>query len=340
MLRTDSSNFNRLLTSLGLLLLGASLVVPYLFFRSTDVLQIPESQLNQLSPTAEEALRGRQEGISNLEPVVLGLAIVFAAVGFALLLWGGIRLREAQRHEDEQRQIRTAQMRRHLNPDEIETKRENEAVESLSLTARAADQFRRGMELGLSHTGDVKGESAQEREWDAHQAAQRSVDAAVSRQLAIITRIEERIAHEFSARDPMGGVRFTRNLAISGDEDTVHLDGLFESDWTVTPAVILELKVATGPAIVSRIPRNYANQVIAQMTRYERITGEQATPWLVVVIPAEVADRFDATGTNESQAQLAHAMGGTGAVNLVREDDLEQLPHIFDSRFRDRKREN
>ena len=55
MFRTDTGNFNRFLTSLGLLMILGALLIPYFFFHDTDTLRIPVKELRELTPVAQDA---------------------------------------------------------------------------------------------------------------------------------------------------------------------------------------------------------------------------------------------------------------------------------------------
>ncbi|HSS33375.1 MAG TPA: hypothetical protein VLL27_08870 [Solirubrobacterales bacterium] len=96
MLRTDTGNFNRFLTSLGLLLLLAAVLVPYFYFHDTDTLRIPVKELNGLTDVGREALETRQRREADLEVWVLGFAAVLTISGITALWLGGRRLRVAQ----------------------------------------------------------------------------------------------------------------------------------------------------------------------------------------------------------------------------------------------------
>ena len=58
MLRAETGSFNRLLTSLGLVLMGVALILPYFYFRSNDTLLIDEAELERLTPVARDAIEG------------------------------------------------------------------------------------------------------------------------------------------------------------------------------------------------------------------------------------------------------------------------------------------
>ena len=105
MLRAVTGSFNRLLTSLGLVLMGVALILPYFYFRGNDTLLIDEAELERLTPVARDAIGGAN-AIAALEPYVLGLAVVLFLLGVALLIWGALRLHGVQAWEDREAEAR------------------------------------------------------------------------------------------------------------------------------------------------------------------------------------------------------------------------------------------
>src|SRR3954447_16067246 len=134
MFRTDTGNFNRFLTSLGLLMLLGALLVPYFYFGDTDTLQIPARELKRLTPVAKEALEARQHRNHDLENWILGLAAALALSGVATLWFGGKRLRGAQKKEDaaiDRKAKRDDVEIQQMSQSEVDEKREEEARESV-----------------------------------------------------------------------------------------------------------------------------------------------------------------------------------------------------------------
>jgi hypothetical protein len=63
---------------------AAAFVVPYFFYRSTDVLEIPRSELNDLTSTARDAIEAGQRHVSDVQPYILPLSgvLIFGGAGF------------------------------------------------------------------------------------------------------------------------------------------------------------------------------------------------------------------------------------------------------------------
>jgi hypothetical protein len=302
MLRADTGNYNRFLTSLGLALLAAALVIPYFFFHSIDVLQIPRQTLMTLTPTAKDALEGRQHAIVILEPLVVGGSILLALSGIVLLLCGGRRLRNAQDSEEEESELRKTRTRaeiRQLSPERLADKQDQEAREAAAGTPKPTEKE------SPRNLGDVR---------------YRELRAAIG-------RIEERIAAELGRQD-FGTHEFLPNVRITSSQfsGALELDGLFEAiDQSTRKDVVLGVKVA--PRSYSRpLAQQTANALLAEVAKYEAIIERPATGWLVVVIPETEEPIEDLA---QMRSRFTEAVSPAAAITVVREKDLSTLPAEF-----------
>jgi hypothetical protein len=305
-LRTDTGNFNRFLTSLGLLLLAAALVIPYFYFRNTEILTIPESDLRSMTPTARSALGGRQDAIATLEPWVVGGAIALALGGAVLVVAGGLRLRAAQESEDEETELRKDRARLELDEMSPAEKAEQVAEKAKEETARE------------------EGDAVAPREAVA-------ATAPWSRRAAI-TRISDRVRAAFGDGDlPTHQLKW--QVRIGTATDAVRMDGVFESSREGRPDVLLETRLASDPSFLPKIGRNAANELIAKTARYRAITRRSAKGWLVFVIPRESGVELSPDELDRHRRDLRNAIGEFGAIALLPEEEIDSLPTAFTSEF-------
>jgi hypothetical protein len=329
--RTDTGNFNRFLTSIGLLLLAAALLVPYFYFRDTDVLRISESQLQRLTPTARAALVRRQRRSADLEEPVLILSAFLASGGIVALIFGGKRLRLAQRKEDE--------------AIDRKARREDYEIEKLSaeeVQQRRDEQAREEVEEAQEGPVDPKrqGPAPQPLPAEERPPASRPRVAPAGLQYqqrrAEIERVEEktRLALEGSEFDSFEYLSEVRILKDVAGRQSISLDGLFESAKPNQPDVVMELKVVRTEikTLMSRV-RIFSDELLALVTRYKAFTGEDALGWLVLVVTDSVEP--DPASEVQIRERFDGMMAGFGRCTLIREHQLDALPVRFKEIFGD-----
>lgn len=316
MLRTDTANFNRFLTSVGMLLLAAALVVPYFYFRSTDTLETPASRLDGMTPTGRDALLDRQHAIVSLEVWVVAAAIALALVGAVLVVWGGFRLRAAQESDDEEAALRKKRAElevEEMTPDEkAEQASEKARTEVAQEVTAGGSAPRETEEAGGSEAGPV----------------QRAALDSWQNRIREINRISTRIEEIFSKTDILGH-DLKWQVRIGSASDSVRLDGVFESTGGQVRDVVLETRVSVEPRSLRKNARNIANDLIGKLARYQAITGRPCEGWLVVVVPDESESALMPDGHGRAMDSLRSAMGSFGDVSLTYERDLESLPGRF-----------
>jgi hypothetical protein len=136
--RLDFGDFYKFLCSLGLLLLGAAAVLPWLFLREHSTTLVHETELEKLTPTAKALVVSQQETLSTIVDAVPLLSIVVAICGVASLLVGGVMWARRQRVVDEQQRLAVEKTKaeiRQLPFDERVARAEKEAKEE----ARASE---------------------------------------------------------------------------------------------------------------------------------------------------------------------------------------------------------
>lgn len=306
MLRTDTGNFNRFLTSLGLLLLAGALVIPYFYFRNTDVLEIPDSDLQRMTNTGRSALTGRQDAIAALEPWVVGGGILLAIGGALLVIAGGLRLKAAQKSEDEETELRKNRAR-------LELAEMSPAERAEQVTEKAREEVAQEERSAGTPGDDQSGWTL----WTRQQA---------------ITRVSGRVKEAFEPQRLLTH-RPKWQVRIEAGTEAIRLDGVFESADEAHPDILLETRITLDPAVMGKLARNVANDLIAMLSRYQAATKRPAQAWLVFVIPEESEVSFAAEVLDRARASLQSAVGQFGEATVISEGEVGSLPQLFEQKF-------
>lgn len=313
MLRTDTGNFNRFLTSLGLLFLAAALLIPYFFFRNTDILTIPGSDLQLMTAQGRAAVLERQDAISDLEPWVLGGAIFLGVIGATLLVAGGLRLKAAQESEDEETELRKRRARlemQSLSPEERAQKTAEKAREEDQHPPRPSTP-----EAGVSSS-----------------AARSERRTFIDDRKKIVERVEQRIEKVFSD-SPISSHQLDFQVKASSERDALRLDGVFRAVDEGQPDVILKTRVAFSPKYLKHTARQVADDLIAQSSRYQAMTRRPTDGWLITILPEDADEELPNDAVDALSEQIEDALGTFGEATLIRESDVTRLPEIFVARF-------
>ncbi len=295
--RADTANFNRFLTSLGVLLVAVSLLAPYFYFHNTELLRIPRKELASLSAKDRRAIQGRKSAMIKLEGPVIGLAAALFVGGLTCLVAGGWRLWKLQGKED-------AAIDRQAQLDNFRIKNQTEAEKQERLEEQALEM--------------VEGPNGADR-----------LDLQESRRA--VGRTEARLDESF-AQETLGSFHFLSDVTVLGEqpEDRLAIDGLFSALSVGLADVVLEQKlVVSDPA-----PRlaHYTNSILALLARYRYLTGRNAVGWLVLVVAKE-ADALSTEARENLQAQFDRELGGLGRATVLGEDELAVAPVHFRALF-------
>jgi hypothetical protein len=332
MVRPDTGSFNRLLTSLGLVCLAAALVVPYFYFRGTEVLRTTSREFSDLTPTARDALVGRQSGIAALETWVLVLAVVLAILGVVLVVAGAFRLKKAQDSEDEEAELRKARARaeiRGLTPEEEERKATAEAEHESEEEGGDDNGELPGTSGSLLEPSPVVSSDAKEPELPIEASPQQRAEpprVIVTRQ--VILRVEKRVNEVFQDAE-LGKFEFKPNLGIRSEVGRIEIDGLFMTPDSKQADVVLELKVLRSGRAVIRNARNRAEQALATAARFNSIAVDHAAIWLVMVVAAEAREEVVESDLLKAEELSGQFMLDRGTSTVIREEDLDLLPAHF-----------
>jgi len=349
--RADTGNFNRFLTSIGLLLLAAALLIPYFYFRDSDTLRIPNAELRELTPTAQQALERRQHRSADLEIPVLVLSVLLAGGGIAALFFGGKRLRIAQGKEDEaiERQARREDYEmQQLSADEVEMKRDEQAREAVreSTAEEAAPEEKEEAEpAGKAEESAGKEKEDEEPairhvgqpslEGQRQLSRQQSGNVRYAQTRAEIARIEEKTKLVLERLELNRFAYFSELQIVSaGGRRQISIDGLFEARTPNQPDIAMELKVVTAPTRTLRgRARIYTDHLLALLSRYRGVTGREALGWLLIVLPEGAEDEDEPVNHLELEETYENFLIGLGKCSVVREQDLDELPSRFTEIF-------
>lgn len=325
MLRPDTGNYNRFLTSLGLLLLAAALIVPYFYFQSTDTLRIPAKELNALTETSKDTLEGRQDAIAAMELFVVGFSAALAACGVFLLVFGGRRLRSAQVSEEEEDELRKSRARaeiRQLSPRRLEEKRDEQAKEAVAGSA-PPDSAKDGAVAGQRADAGAQGQPSIQPD-----AQPREREERYRRRREAIVRIEERIA-EVLADETLPHHKFFSNVRVTSTKSSqrIELDGLFEAvDEKTHRDVIVEVRLWQDNAMPAP-PRRFGEQLLGTVARYQAVLERPAVGWLLIVVPRE--EQPTKISPEQVQRRLGDWFGPAAVATVIEEEGLAGLPMRF-----------
>jgi hypothetical protein len=333
MLRPDTGNFNRFLTSVGLALMAASLIIPYFYFRDTGTLQIPRTELRALTITARDAIENRQHRVAQFETPILIFAGLLLVGGGAAVCMGGRRLLIAQRKDDDavdlDRQVRREEYEvRHQSPEEIASSRDRQAKEAVVEESLAEDSAVQGP---LRADGP---EASEEDDLEERVDGERH-HGTLAQTRAEIARVEE------TTQEVLRGAEFKRFRFLSevriftdasGGQD-VTLDGLFEAKVPNQFDIALDLRAVN--VSVGFLPARFeafSDQMLAQVARYKQVTGKEALGWLLIVL-SRAAEPPSPPARRAVQREFNMRLGGLGRCTVLSETELNDLPNRFNQLF-------
>ncbi len=277
-----------------------------------------------MSSRGREAVLGRQNAIADLEPWVVGGAVLLAIGGFVLLVAGGVRLKAAQESEDEETELRKDRARLEMN--------------SLSPEERAekvVEKAREGQQVEPKGQASTPERATRPRDVDRNTGigARRSpAGEDLRRRREAVERIENAIDEAFRT-STVPTHRLKLQVKISSTADAIQLDGVFEARDEGQPDVILKTRVVFDPAFIPKSARMAADELIARSSRYQAMTRRTADGWLVTVVPAESEADLKPATLDNAMKSLNAALGTLGKASVVREAELDDLPLLFASHF-------
>lgn len=295
--RADIANFNRFLTSLGMLLIAVALICPYFYFHNNDPLLVSTKELRGLTISERETIVGRQHTIAWLEAPILGASLALLIGGGICLVVGGRRLHATQLKEDK------AMDRQALREEAaIEDQTEDEREDRLNMQAREAAKS---------------------------QDASKHVDFQQSRR--VVDRAEERLDESLQGED-FGPYEFLADVKIVGGrpEHQIAIDGLFSANLQGIPDVLLQRRpVLYNP---ERRTTRYGDTMLALLARYRQLTGKEVVGWLVIILSHQ-AKSLSPIAREGLRAEFDRALAGLGHATVLDEDQLNAAPARFRELF-------
>jgi LPXTG cell wall anchor motif len=323
--RPDTGNFNRFLTSMGLLLLLAALLLPYFFFRDTGTLRITSQELDRLTPVAKQALESRQRRSHDLEVPVLVFAGALVIGGAWILLLGGRRLRVAQGKEDEEidRKAKKENFEiRQMSQKDVAEKREEQAREIADEDEGGGLAAESKKERAPVEAPPVPRTSSATQVQRLSLAQSRTAIARIEAELRASLEKEELAEHDFLYEVEM--VRPGRHL---------QLDGLFRAVPPNGTDVVLETKVSRQARFLGGAQgRQFADATLSLVARYQAISEKEATGWLLIVVPEEVED-LNLEDRRRVEDRLNSRLAGLAKATIIAEREIDSLPERFDALF-------
>ena len=314
-LKADTGGFNRLLASVGLILIAMALVVPWAFLRDTTALEIKQSDLAAYTPRAASVLRQRQHRIAQFQTATPWLSGVLIVGGVTLLIIGAKGMKELQPWETREIKARAQQAEANIEPQTPDDRSVRTSIEALDRVGELLTPAIEEEVLGESTSTAVEPSGAND---DAEVVAQRRVVRSVVAEAIDLEReVYERLGRiQFVGYDFRAQVR-----VVAPAERPLLLDGLLRATREDRPDVILELKYMGRP-LSAGMSRAYMDRALATAARYEQVANRKAVPWLLIVLGPEVPrDHVYAAALQWVNDELA----GRGFFTVVPRETLDRL---------------
>lgn len=271
LIRPDSQNFTRFLASLGLFLCAVAILAPALVLRETDVLRIPASEIDGLTPGAQDEILRRQRLSADIGTAIPYVGIVIFVFGLGLVLYAAPRLR---RQEEAQERRSTAELEKLLS----EMKPQDEQDRRTRAEADVRTEF-----------------VAAQRPAPSTESRERARPSRAEEQLRLDLRewtrrarqVEEKVLEQISSVTPPT-YEMRQSVKIVGPRPLL-LDGILVSKLDQFPDIVVEVKLVRGDS-VRRNLRNRTDEALATLARYRSRSKRQAVMWLVMVLDGGDAD--------------------------------------------------
>lgn len=264
----EYGNFNRLLVSLGLLLVAGAGAGPYFLLKETGVLTISEEELSKLTPIARQTILDRQHLLHDLPGFWL-IPATIALVGLSLVGVGSWRLLRKQGMEDEREGLETQRLRTLVLQEQ--TKDELVALSIDDAEEMLAEEGLAGVDETNEPTNNGEGQPI-ERD-DPERLAER------------IRSTEEAVLDRFEAQCA-GGVEMVRHVKIRGLSNHV-VDALLRSSEHSTDALV-QIKLLTS-VNTARIGESI-RQMMELIVRYRKEYADRQVAGIVVLVLEGEAD--------------------------------------------------
>ena len=126
--RVDFGHYYKFLVSLGLILVGAAFVVPWLLLRESDTLVISRQRLAELTASAQGTIENKQRTLALFEGLAFVLPVLLVE-GVFLIILGLRQWRERQKVLDQTEDAHLESEIRQLTPTELDDKLDRDTEE-------------------------------------------------------------------------------------------------------------------------------------------------------------------------------------------------------------------
>jgi hypothetical protein len=139
----DYSDLYKFLVSAGIVLIGLSVLLPWIYLRESFDLIIEKNKLLLLTEQAQTIIKNRQNLVSHFYFLIPKISLVLAGLGIISLLYGIIKWFFKQKDLDKRDMFTTLKLEKEvklMDSGEIKQKNENEFIESKLIEADAPKQ--------------------------------------------------------------------------------------------------------------------------------------------------------------------------------------------------------
>ncbi|OHD11666.1 MAG: hypothetical protein A2086_16010 [Spirochaetes bacterium GWD1_27_9] len=114
--KPDFSDIYKFIVSLGIILIGSAIIVPWLILDNNSIFTIKISDLNDLTPTAKNIILKKQKIFDFILTIIPYLSLIIFAIGSFLLTIGLIKWNKRQKISDKIQDLEAKLKERDLNP--------------------------------------------------------------------------------------------------------------------------------------------------------------------------------------------------------------------------------
>ena len=294
--RPEVNSFTRFVISLGVLLCFASVVVPALVLRETDVLRIPRAELARLTPLARQELERRQRVSRDLGEAAPYVACAALLLGLGLVAVGLPRMHEKERAEDERSSAELDKLRSEIlpqTPEERQRGLEQDAADELLVREPPASRSPSPV-APRSDVGDGRHEYLRQA---------RAIEARV------LDQIESSATPAYVMKP---------KVKVGEGMSSLLLDGLLLSRDGRQPDVLVTIRYVTHS--LQKNMRNRLHEAVAQVAIYRERVNRNAIGWLILVLD-DATSEADGHFARVVAAELLHDV----TVSTVHEREIGSL---------------
>lgn len=299
--KLDYSHFGKFLASLGILLFGIAIVLPWLFLQTSFNTLISASEIASLTPTAQQLIKNQQDTalwiLQNIY-IISGASVV---LGLVLLCWGLYKWIRYQVPLDvltqESEQLKNEALRRQFEPSsQTEVLAEKRQEASLDLGEE------RATEAGPDRTEDVVVELP-------------AIENVANEYL----RVEVAVLNRLSSCLP------SKKVLTRYKVDRTSYDAIIRSDASKEPDVIIEIKaLRSARHDTVRIREAMYNLEVRARIYKEALDTQVRSVLLFVYVTESTPDRV--ARDEQRAAELRATLNSDLQTRFLTLDEVSRLP--------------